>query len=98
MSGRVEIINNRDQCFVAGKWVKVNDQRFRRAVQATRTIEELAPQGGDMAPDKVPVQFVGKVGDGVVDQGNQPADHLQRPAMKTRPFAIRTLFVVTTGY
>src|SRR6266851_8364741 len=93
-AGGIEIIDHRDQGLLAGEGIQVNDHCLRRAIQPSRAIEKLAPQGADMTTYKVSIQFLGNIRHGIVDQGHQPANHLQRPPLKTRAFAIAAVLVV----
>ena len=43
-------------------------------------------------------QLFAQVRDRVVEQGHQPAHHLQRTAVKTRPLSVRTVLVVTARH
>src|ERR1022692_2090455 len=90
----VDAIDLWQQRFLLRKGVQVNDQSFGRGVQATGSIEELPPQSADVTAFIVSVQAGGEVGHRVVDQGHQPADHLQGATLEAGAHAVRTLFVV----
>ena len=77
------------QRFLTRKWVQVHDQGFRCLVQLPRSVEELPPQGPHVLACIVRSQLLAQVGYRVVHQRHQPADHLQRPAVKARPLPVR---------
>ena len=98
MTSRIQGIDDRQQFVLTRKGIQMHDQGFGRLVQLSRSVEELPAQRADVVPDVVRSQRFGQIGDRVVHQRHQPAEHLQGAAVEAWPRPVGALFIVATWH